>query len=221
MRTLLIALLAAAVSAPVATNAQAAFSGAVRVVDGDTIDVAGTRVRLFGIDAPEAAQTCTTKQGRAWDCGAWVIDQVTTLFSGRLAVCEAITTDKYDRVVARCSVDGQDVGHELVSEGLAFAYRKYADEYVFAEKGAAIRDAGLHAGRVQNPSDFRKTHAAASGPADPACVIKGNISSTGTKIYHTPGQRYYARTGIRTDQDERWFCSAADARAAGWRAAKR
>ena len=42
--------------------------GPARVIDGDTIDVAGVRVRLHGIDAPERAQTCRA-DGRAWPCG--------------------------------------------------------------------------------------------------------------------------------------------------------
>jgi len=50
------------------------------------------------------------------------------------------------------------------------------------------------------------------------CSIKGNISkNTGERIYHTPGQEYYSQTRIDLNSGERWFCSEADARAAGWR----
>ncbi|GES43110.1 hypothetical protein RsS62_23620 [Rhizobium dioscoreae] len=57
---------------------------------------------------------------------------------------------------------------------------------------------------------------------DPACTIKGNISyNGGQKIYHMPGQEYYAETVITYSKGERWFCSEADARAAGWRKAGR
>lgn len=52
------------------------------------------------------------------------------------------------------------------------------------------------------------------------CNIKGNISiGSGERIYHVPGQHYYDDTVIRLDYGERWFCSEADARAAGWRRA--
>jgi len=55
-----------------------------------------------------------------------------------------------------------------------------------------------------------------------SCVIKGNISVTsGERIYHVPGQEYYAKTRISPQYGERWFCSEADARAAGWRKAWR
>ncbi|WP_299862167.1 thermonuclease family protein [uncultured Roseobacter sp.] len=221
MRTLMIMMVVSGLWLPGGVLAGNAFSGAVRVIDGDTVDVGDVRVRLHGIDAPETDQTCRTEQGQVWACGKWVTDQVTTLFGGRMAECTPVITDKYNRIVARCTVAGQDVGHELVSAGLAFAYRKYAQDYVFAEKGAAIRDIGLHASRVQNPSQFRQTRAVGRIPPDRACPVKGNISSQGSRIYHVPGQRDYERTGIRTERGERWFCSASAARLAGWRAAKR
>jgi hypothetical protein len=56
------------------------------------------------------------------------------------------------------------------------------------------------------------------GPLIVGCGIKGNISTrTGERIYHMPGQKYYFLTRINWSRGERWFCSEADARAAGWR----
>ncbi len=56
---------------------------------------------------------------------------------------------------------------------------------------------------------------------DPRCNIKGNISfETGERIYHVPGQEYYLETVISRAKGERWFCSEADARIAGWRRSK-
>ena len=60
----------------------------------------------------------------------------------------------------------------------------------------------------------------ASAFAQPGCVIKGNISSSGERIYHMPGQRYYDKTLINEHQGERWFCTEQEAMAAGWRKAK-
>ncbi|MDR6758665.1 hypothetical protein J2Y48_003973 [Mycoplana sp. BE70] len=52
------------------------------------------------------------------------------------------------------------------------------------------------------------------------CRIKGNISiGTGARIYHVPGQEYYSATKISLQHGERWFCTEAEARAAGWRTA--
>ena len=221
MRMLMITLAMVGFLMPFAAWSGEVISGAVRVIDGDTIDVGNSRIRLYGIDAPESDQTCTTEQGQVWSCGSWVTDRVISLFAGREARCERLAKDKYNRIVARCTVGGVDMGRELVAQGRAFADRRYADDYVLAEKGAAVRDVGLHASRVQNPSHFRQTRAVARMPIDRDCRIKGNISGNGVRIFHQPGQRDYERTGIRTDRGERWFCSVEDAMNHGWRAAKR
>ncbi|MFU8883628.1 MAG: thermonuclease family protein [Rhodobacterales bacterium] len=203
-------------------------SGAIRVIDGDTIDVGGTRVRLYGIDAPEANQTCETEQQTVWACGAWVSQEVRAQYQGQQAQCEALDTDRYGRTVARCSVAGQDIGAALVAQGLAFAYRRYSMDYDLIEKQAAAADRGLWATRVQEPAAFRRSGGHLGGhlaeqaqPATGACNIKGNINAKGERIYHRPGQEHYARTRINTAQGERWFCSTAEAEAAGWRAARR
>ena len=52
------------------------------------------------------------------------------------------------------------------------------------------------------------------------CNIEGNISSRGERIYHVPGQKYYASTGVNPRRGERWFCSEWQAWLAGWRKAK-
>ena len=53
------------------------------------------------------------------------------------------------------------------------------------------------------------------------CNIKGNINiETGERIFHVPGQEYYSATKISPQYGERWFCSEAEAWAAGWRKAR-
>lgn len=52
------------------------------------------------------------------------------------------------------------------------------------------------------------------------CNIKGNISFSGERIYHMPGQKYYGATKIAPHFGERWFCSETEARKAGWRRAR-
>ena len=206
---------------PVMAMAQG-FGGPVRVIDGDTLDVGATRVRLHGIDAPELGQTCTNPDGVAWECGTWVAEELRARIGGRAARCETVDTDRYGRTVATCAVARQDVGRMLVSEGLAFAYRKYSMVYDLDEKRAVISGRGLHAHRFDRPVDYRRAERAAqTAPPDPACPIKGNISRSGTRIHHLPGQADYPRTVIRPEQGERWFCSEAGARAAGWRRARR
>ncbi len=199
-------------------------TGVIRVVDGDTFDVGAIRVRLHGIDAPESDQTCARPDGTPWACGAWVNAQVAARYGGRQARCTAVDTDRYGRVVARCETAGADIGQALVSDGLAFAYRRYSMAYDLDEKGAAISGRGLHGSTLQRPADHRR---ATASPADAApghkasCRIKGNVSSKGARIFHSPGQKHYAATRISAARGERWFCTAAEARAAGWRPARR
>lgn len=59
-----------------------------------------------------------------------------------------------------------------------------------------------------------------TGTSTSGCVIKGNISSSGEKIYHVPGGGSYSVTKITLSKGERWFCSEAAAVAAGWRKAR-
>ena len=56
--------------------------------------------------------------------------------------------------------------------------------------------------------------------APDGCPIKGNISSSSERIYHTPWSPWYGRTKITESKGERWFCDEAEAQAAGWRAAR-
>ena len=206
--------------------AAAAPQGVVRVVDGDTFVIGGQKVRLQAVDAPEMAQTCTEKSGqrRVWACGAWVAAQARALFQGQRASCQASGHDRYGRVVARCSVAGQDMGATLVGAGLAFAYLRFGDDYAQAERAARRQGRGLHAHDMISPATYRaqaRANSAGTAPTGRACTIKGNISAQGKRIFHSPGQADYARTVISPEKGERWFCTAAEARAAGWRAARR
>jgi endonuclease YncB( thermonuclease family) len=201
--------------------ALAAPEGKITVIDADTWDVGSDRVRLFGIDAPEIDQTCEDQAGKIWTCGAWVTAQVKSAYEGKFARCDKLDVDRYGRIVARCHVDGMDAGRLLVSDGLAFAYRRYSMDYDLDEKAAAVNARGLHASRVQEPAAFRASRSMQVQPSRQGCGIKGNISSGGVRIYHLPGQEHYAKTRISTSRGERWFCSEVEAQAAGWRRARR
>lgn len=223
LRHLIVCTLLCVVALPVSA---AEIAGKLRVKDGDTVAIGDQTIRLFGIDAPETDQMCGGEGAPLWPCGAWVSGEVRARYEGQYARCEVLDTDRYGRAVARCLVDGHDVGQALVQNGLAFAFRRYSMDYDLDEKTAAVNDRGLHATGIQSPAAFRaavRQGAAARRleNAPEGCVIKGNISADGKRIYHMPGQSWYDRTSIRTDKGERWFCSEPEARAAGWRRARR
>jgi hypothetical protein len=112
------------------------------------------------------------------------------------------------------------MGAMIVRSGLAWAYRRYSSSYDLDEKAAAVAGRGLWSVEVAQPSDYRAAQVQPAPAPAGSCVIKGNISSGG-RIYHTPGQEHYDRTSINTADGERWFCTRAEAEAAGWRAARR
>ncbi|MBP0484205.1 thermonuclease family protein [Sagittula salina] len=217
-----LAIVAVLLGGPVAASD---LVGAVHVIDGDTIDVGDHRVRLHGIDTPEMKQRCGGEGRATWACGAWVARHVAQVYEGRMARCDVRDVDRYGRLVARCTVDGQDIGRGLVQQGLALAYTTYSNEYASDEARAKAAGLGLHAVEMDDPAQFRKRATTAQTEAlhvSGNCQIKGNISGGGTRrIYHMPGQQHYRDTRISASKGERWFCSAAEAEAAGWRAAKR
>lgn len=215
-----IAALAANVAEPVATPGPGEISGPARVIDGDTLDVGGIRVRLYGVDAPERDQTCRSAQGVPWPCGTWSSERVTALYGGRRLVCARKDIDHHGRTVAVCRAEGADIAARLVSEGVIAAYPRYTRDYVALEAAAKAAGRGLWAGTMQSPEAFRHAGRTVPGAAPTGCAIKGNISDRG-RIYHLPGNENYAKTRINTARGERWFCSEAEARAAGWRAARR
>lgn len=201
--------------------ADAALTGSARIIDGDTLDVRGSRVRLHGIDAPESAQRCRSG-GRFWSCGHEATRALSRRIGSRPVACEERDRDRYGRSVAVCWVGGEDVNAWMVAEGWAFAYRKYSMRYVAEEMAAKSAKRGVWRGDVVAPWDWRRgKRLADTGTTvkrgSGRCDIKGNISKAGKRIYHVPGGRFYNQTRINTSRGERWFCSEAEARAAGWR----
>lgn len=131
------------------------LEGLGRVVDGDTLDVGGVRVRLHGVDAFERGQVCDLPTG-AWPCGAVATTALKARAEGRRLVCEVRDTDRYGRKVSRCEGGGVDVARVLVDDGLALAYRRYSADYIDAEESARARRAGAWAGSFDRPEQWRR-----------------------------------------------------------------
>ena len=199
--------------------AHAEIVGTARVIDGDTIEVAGERIRLHGIDAPEGRQPCFNA-GEPWLCGTDATDALQNKIGDRQVTCEELDRDRYERIIARCLVDGEDLGEWMVLRGWAVAYVYYSYEYTRAEAVAKARERGIWASEFEMPWDWRlaQRNTDIGNAAD--CQIKGNINAKGERIYHTPGGQLYDLVKVKLDKGERWFCSEADAQAAGWRASK-
>jgi endonuclease YncB( thermonuclease family) len=209
-----------------AAAAPALVTGSARVVDGDTFSVGSERVRLWGVDAPEGRQVCQNAQSQSYACGDAARDQLVSLIGGRAVRCEVRDRDPYGRAVSRCQAGSTDLGEAMVLAGWAVDYVQFSrGTYASAEAEARRAGRGLWAGRFETPSTWRaearQARPVPAAPPQAGCVIKGNINAAGRRIFHVPGQEDYAATRIDTGRGEHWFCSAEEARAAGWTAALR
>jgi endonuclease YncB( thermonuclease family) len=90
------------------------LTGPARVLDGDSLALAGEQVRLFGIDAPEARQVCRDGAGRPYRCGRVAARSLAAATAGRTVACARLERDRYDRQVALCAADGRDLGEAMV-----------------------------------------------------------------------------------------------------------
>lgn len=161
MRTaVLFALALAAVPTPALAQV---FVGRAEAVDGDTLDMTGTRIRLFGIDAVESGQTCL-RGGEAWACGADARALLGELVAGQMIACEQRDTDVYGRVVGICRVGRVDLSGAMASGGFAIALDEYSQAYRPAADGARARQAGIWDSEFVAPAEWRAANPRSEQP---------------------------------------------------------
>ena len=101
--------------------------------------------------------------------------------------CEDLGRDRYKRIIARCTVAGEDIGSWMVSQGLALAYRRYSLDYVDEESEAQAVQRGIWGSEFVKPWEWRRGKRLAGNDNAPGqCRIKGNINRKGKRIYHAP-----------------------------------
>lgn len=132
----------------------ASISGRASAVDGDTLRISETRIRLLGLDAVEFDQTCSDAKGNSWPCGREAHAFLRELTKGGTTTCAADGRDRYRRVLARCSVLGADLGEQIVRAGWAVAEL----EYGVALAEARLNGRGIWAGRFDDPAAWRRDH---------------------------------------------------------------
>lgn len=135
------------------------LSGGARVVDGDTLVLDGTRIRLAGIDAFEREQSCR-RDGSDYACGDIARRRLAELASGGRVACAGRTVDRYGRLVATCTADGIDLNAAMVESGWAVAWGGYERE----ERAARTGRAGAWAGEFVLPADWRAGRGGAYEP---------------------------------------------------------
>ncbi len=127
--------------------------GPAFAIDGDTLEVAGRRVRLAGIDAPELHQTCGNP-AQQWPCGSAARVALATAVERGLVRCAGRSQDVYHRLVAICRVGEVDLAGELVRAGLALS----AGRYGALEAEARATREGIWSGPFERPADWRAAH---------------------------------------------------------------
>lgn len=213
-----------ATTEPSTTLAEETFL-VTRVIDGDTIEIeGGKKVRYIGIDTPE-----TVDPRKPVQCfGVEAFNKNKELVEGKRIRLEKDISeiDTYGRLLRYVYVDDIFVNDYLVRQGYAYAYTyppdvKYSEQFVQAQTEARENNRGLW--KACPVSTTIPTTTSISLPAhspNTNCTIKGNISSSGEKIYHLEGCASYNVTKIDEARGERWFCTEEEAITAGWRKAK-
>jgi endonuclease YncB( thermonuclease family) len=136
-------------------KAPALVAGTASVIDADTLDIHGQRIRLVGVDAPESGQKCRSA-GKFVRCGTSAANALDTWINRNPVSCAIEGKDRYNRLLGKCSVRGASLQEWLVSNGHALAYRSYSTAYVPAELKARKAKAGIWASEFVAPWDWRK-----------------------------------------------------------------
>lgn len=214
------------------------LKGPAVAIDGRTLEMTGTAIRLAYIDAPEAQQACT-KDELPWPCGLEAKASLAEIVATETISCAIIGTDDDAVPLVQCETKVFDIGREMVRRGMAIPLDTGPSDYGEANRIAQRLRFGLWSGEFDQPAQWRLANPqsvftiARAAPAEEVqalrstpvrerryvdswgCSIKGNRSRRGEWIYHLPGQNYYEVT-----RPEELFCTEREAQAAGYRRSK-
>lgn len=150
-----VALFSALMTPAIAADIPGLVVGLASVIDGDTIEIHGQRIRLEGIDAPESNQVCEAERKRDVLCGRVAAFHLANMIGRQTVYCTETGRDRYGRLLAECEVGGQDIGDAMVRSGHALAYRRYSTRYVMAEEAARRAKVGMWAYDFLPPWEWR------------------------------------------------------------------
>lgn len=134
------------------STASSSVVGRAYAVDGDTLRIGDTRIRLVGIDAPELEQTCTRAGEESWPCGRQARSFLADLVGREDVSCLDSGRDRYGRTLARCTIGDQDIAGEVAAAGWAMAEPIYARKQDEAQQAGR----GIWAGEFDAPAEWRR-----------------------------------------------------------------
>jgi endonuclease YncB( thermonuclease family) len=131
----------------------AQVAGEAQVVDGRTLLIAGQRVRLWGIVAPEPSQVCS-RVGRTYPCGQVARAALWDLVAGTDVECQPVdgAATGGETTLAMCEAGGSSLNENMVHSGWALADRTVSDRYVATEEAAKEARRGLWSGDFALPA---------------------------------------------------------------------
>jgi endonuclease YncB( thermonuclease family)/flagellar motor protein MotB len=137
---------------------ESVITGSASIVDADTIEISGKRIRIWGVDAIENGQLCTTND-QIWDCAKDAASALNAHLTGQTVVCSPVSHDPVGRVVAKCTVGAGDLGEWLVGAGLALDYPEYSKgAYASDELKAKAQTLGVWRSTFIPPWEWRQSH---------------------------------------------------------------
>lgn len=143
------------------------LTGQGSVIDGDTLEIHSTRIRLWGVDAPESSQLCRGEDSLQYRCGAQAANDLDAFIARRPVSCLPISLDRYGRTVATCFVGGVDLGDWLVRNGLALDWPEYSKRrYDATQREAEDAGRGIWKGSYVEPWLYRVCIRAGGSPAN-------------------------------------------------------
>ena len=119
------------------------ITGAAEVEDADILVIDGTRIVLWGIDAPERRQSCTAPSGK-WGCFEAAMRTLEMLVDQREVACTIVHgPDRFGTLFGVCDAAGKSVNEELVRSGMALGVLEQTDEYEPLQDEAKQAKTGL------------------------------------------------------------------------------
>jgi endonuclease YncB( thermonuclease family) len=204
-----------------ASDQASAVAGRAVALSGDTLRIARSTVVIAGIEAPLYGQTCVSATSRRWRCDAAAKTALARLLRNDRVSCALAGTDAQGRRSGTCRIGEKDIAAELVRNGHVFAATGLFSSYHSLEEKARQAKIGIWSGTSERPADYRaQKWRDAKRAAPDGCPIKGNVQG-GRRLYVLPWSQDYARVRVSLSRGERWFCSEAEAQAAGWKPAER